>query len=248
MDPILPLPNSAPCQNPNTQNPYIPSIHFSDEIGNYWKNALFIRATSKPMDPIYFKQCIISLWKPSGEPSIQHIGFNCYRAHNLNALDRVQILTSKSRLGYDPLFIQLWKPNLRAQSLANSMITAIWIKLPLLPIEYHSPQLLISINNLIEKTVALDASKSKTLELNSTRICVEINIQSELPGMIFINNCYQEVINEILSFFPLIFLDHPLLLQNSTTLQLYQNTIPITHLNGKIQILLPKIQIFKIET
>lgn len=53
---------------------------------------------------------------------------NCYIVHNLNAEDRVRIITSKWWLGQDPLLIQVWKLNFKPTSGISEEITTLWIK------------------------------------------------------------------------------------------------------------------------
>lgn len=130
-----------------------------------------------------------------------------YVVHNLIDEDRIKILTSKWRIGKEPLPVRTWQPNFHSATTGKEKVIAIWVRLPLLPIEYYSPQTLISIRNLIGETVALDASKSKTLQATAAKICIEANVSSYLPPIICLNGHTQEVIFENLSFFS--FYHHP---------------------------------------
>lgn len=84
-----------------------------------------------------------------------HLGRDFFTIHNLSNEDRARILTSRWKIGKDPLLVRLWKPNFNLAGAASDMITLIWINLPSLSIEYHSPQLLIAIGNLIRTTVLI---------------------------------------------------------------------------------------------
>lgn len=83
----------------------------------------------------------------------------------------------------------------------NRRNTTIWVRLPFLPIELHSPKILIDIGNLIGTTVALDARNSANLQAVFARICIEVNLSANLPSEIWINNRRQEVIFENSVFF-----------------------------------------------
>lgn len=90
----------------------------------------------------------------------------------------------------------------------RELLTTAWIGPPVLPVEYHSPHL-ITLGNTIRKIVALDASKTRMLQLTMARICVEIYIGSQLPQVISINDCQQEVSYEILTFYYLVLSKDP---------------------------------------
>lgn len=92
-------------------------------------------------------------------------------------------------------------PNFKPAKALLKLFTTIWIRLPLLPIEYQSPQTLILIGNLIRRTMALDASKSTTLQVATTRIYIEVDIKSRLPQVIISNGLPQEFLYKNLYFF-----------------------------------------------
>lgn len=115
--------------------------------------------------------------------------------------DRVKILTSHWKDGSDPLLIRTWSPNFVLSKALAQIVTTIWIRLPLLPVEYHEPQILIAIGNLLGKTVALDATRANSYQATSARICIEMDISKFLPSVISLNGLSQEVIYEQLSFF-----------------------------------------------
>lgn len=94
----------------------------------------------------------------------------------------------------------MWKPNFQPEREKLKRVTTIWTRLPLLPIEYQSPKLLISIGNLIGRIVALDASNSNILQATAI-ICIEVDIASNLPLVICLNGQNQEIIFEHLTFF-----------------------------------------------
>lgn len=154
----------------------IPSLKFSNQIPTYWKQALIIKSTGKSFEATYFRNRFFSLWKLKKNPKIAHLGLGFYMVHNLLGEDRVKNLTSRWKVGQDPLLVRLWQPNFKPGKETPEKITTIWNKLPMLPIKYHSPQTLIAIGNLIGRTVALDASKVNTFQATATRICIEADI------------------------------------------------------------------------
>lgn len=59
------------------------------------------------------------------------------------------------------------------------MTTAIWTMIKFLPIEYHTPDILIDLGNSIGKTVALDVGRSSYAF--QVRICIEVDLSTKLP-------------------------------------------------------------------
>lgn len=129
----------------------------------------------------YLRERLLKLWKSRKTPELQHLGLGFYAIHNLCGEDKLKIMASHWRLGTNPMLVRTWTTNFKPANASHDLTTTIWIKLPLLPIEYHSPQTLISIGNLIGKTTALDASRINSLQ------GIEIDIKSKLPQEICLN-------------------------------------------------------------
>lgn len=103
------------------------------------------------------------------------------------------------RLGQYPLFIRSWKPNFAAKLEQNIKITAISVRISFLPIEYHNPLALISIGNLLGKTLALDGSGVS--RASQVRLCIETELNHCLPSHIMVNSQKYDLIFENMLLF-----------------------------------------------
>lgn len=146
----------------------IPLLNFPNFIHDYWKSTLIIRMTGKLLDLPFLKEQLLRIWKIKKTPELHHLGLGFYAIHNLLDEDRVKIFTSQWKIGPNPILTCSWTPNFKLAAALKQLITTLWVNLPMLPIEYQSPQTLITIGNLLRKTRALDVSKVNTLHrLNS---------------------------------------------------------------------------------
>lgn len=150
----------------------------------------------KLFQPAVLKVRLLGLWKLKKDLEIIHLGKGFYTVFNLLEEDRTKILTSRWRVGLDP--VQVWKPNFGPKKEKEKMVTTTWARLPFLPIELDSPKLLVE--NLIWTTVALDARNSAYMQATYARICIEVNLSANLPSEIWVNNRSQKVIYKNFSF------------------------------------------------
>lgn len=73
------------------------------------------------------------------------------------------------------LMVQRWKPNFRS-SIAPVGKTAIWIRLPEMPIEYFNADLLSEVATHIGKPIKLDTNTNMAIRGKFARICVEVDL------------------------------------------------------------------------
>lgn len=122
-----------------------------------------------------------------GDLQIKDLGYNFFLVHGLGEEDRVWILAAKPwRLGDFPVLERTWKLKFVAREEASSRVTAIWVTIRDLPNEYHTPDTLIRLRNLLGKIIALDARN--IYQIFQVRICVELNIDFNLPNHILVDN------------------------------------------------------------
>lgn len=109
------------------------------------------------------------------------MGMNFYHIHRLLEEDMTRIIATKPwRLGAYSLLVRTWKSNFAVEEEALKKVTAIWINISFLPVEYHTPKTLISLGNLLAKTIALDARSST--KIYQVRICIETYLNVNLPN------------------------------------------------------------------
>ncbi|KAF7833415.1 reverse transcriptase [Senna tora] len=167
-----------------------------------------LRTTGPQMDFPYLQTRLLKLWKLKGTPKIWQLGMGFYIIAELLPEDRLKLLTSTPWfLGKSPILVRQWFPHFSPILFANDYQTAIWVKLPFLPIEYHDPDFLLAIGKSIGNVVALDLSTRNSLIVNHARICIEINLLLPLPPFCIINGYKQSIIFERIESYPVSFHD-----------------------------------------
>lgn len=127
------------------------------------------------------------MWKIRGRLELKDMVYNFYLIHGLEEQDSVKILAAKPwRLGDYPILVRTWKPSFIVEMEAATRVIAIWVSIFALPVEYHTPETLINLGNLLGKTVALDALNST--QIFQVRISVETDINLTLPNHIVVDH------------------------------------------------------------
>lgn len=132
-------------------------------ISTRWERALIVRIFEEVRNIQAFEKRLQNLWKIGFQIQIKDIGRGYFIVHGLSEDERTTIITGRPwRLGVNPITVRSWVPNFSAKNETNSFITAIWVIINYLPIEYQSPEILIALGNKIVKTIALDGRNSTT--------------------------------------------------------------------------------------
>lgn len=100
-------------------------------------------------------------------------------------------------IGNSLVLVRSWIPNFSPSSF--SKISTVWINIPHLPIEYVYSDILKILGNSIGKTIAFDANNLNCSLVSSVRLCLEINLDSNLPNLIVMNDLSLNIIYENLT-------------------------------------------------
>lgn len=163
-------------------------------LSSKWERALIIRVFEETRNTHITKKRLQSFWKIGMQFHIKEIGKGFFIIHDLAKDERTSIIAGRSwKLGASPITVRWY------QIESKNVVTAIWVTIYYLPIEYHSPEILIALGNKIGKTVALDDRNSSIARC--VHLCVEINLSKALPAFVEVNSRQYEVIFENTHFF-----------------------------------------------
>lgn len=90
------------------------------------------------------------------------------------------------------LSCQRWEPNFVASE-AKQSLTAIWLRLPNLPIEFYDGSILQKIGNSMGRLLKIDACTSATLRGRYARLCVELPMDQPVAKFIYIEDHKQQI-------------------------------------------------------
>lgn len=78
------------------------------------------------------------------------------------------------------LSIRKWEPKFNSNK-ADCKITAIWARLPLLPLEFYDHKVLQQIGNTMGDIIKIDAHTNHAIRGQFARICVQVAVDKPLP-------------------------------------------------------------------
>lgn len=82
-------------------------------------------------------------------------------------------------IGDHYLDVQQWKPNLRAEkAVINSL--PVWVRFPMLPLEYYTERWLRKEGNEIGLTIKVDIATLLASRGKFARVCIEVDLKKPL--------------------------------------------------------------------
>ncbi|GLT63477.1 hypothetical protein SLA2020_360400 [Shorea laevis] len=179
----------------------IPTILISKEekkrIRMPWLNSLIIKAfgTDKAGYNYIFPR-IKAQWKPRGKMDCIDLGLDFFliRFHEKEDLNRV-LHGGPWFVGPHFLTIRRWEPSFDPAK-ATFKTTAIWARLPHLPIEYYDVQILERIGNILGTPLRLDAHTAHQSRGQYARICIQVDLDEPLVPFVRIGKHIQKVLYE----------------------------------------------------
>lgn len=153
-----------------------------------WKRALVIKTLGRNISYKVLVQRLSDLWSLQGRLEIIDMedGFYIVRFHNRgdywHALENgpwvVQghyLTVKKLRPGFRPSSSQLTS-------------TLVWVRIPRLPIEFFSDQILMRIGNKLGKAVKIDIHTTQVSRAKYARVCVEVDLEKPLISTVMIGD------------------------------------------------------------
>lgn len=152
----------------------------------YWQKTLIIRTLGKAISFKFLMVRLRQLWKLQESFNLVDIGNNFFIVKINNPDDYWHILTGGPWVvaGYY-LTVQRWKPFFKPV-LSDISSTAVWVRLPGLPLELFQQEVLSDAGNAIGKMVKVDTHTHESSRGKYARICVEIDLTKPLIGEITI--------------------------------------------------------------
>ena len=93
------------------------------------------------------------------------------------------------------LHVQAWEADFHPH-IAKISITAVWIHLENLPIEYYNPDFLKHLGHKLGKLLKVIAITSATIRGRYARLCVQINTANPLPKRVKLGAFWQNIVYE----------------------------------------------------
>lgn len=140
-----------------------------------WCNSLIIKLVGRPIGYHYLLRRIQAMWKMQGDPLLIDIGFDFYivKLARREEYERA-MFEGPWMIGENYLHVQRWKANFCPET---EIITSlpVWIRFPLLPLEYYKPAWLKRVADQIGRTIRVDNTTLTTVRGRFARVCVEVD-------------------------------------------------------------------------
>ncbi|KAL0015066.1 hypothetical protein SO802_002135 [Lithocarpus litseifolius] len=164
-----------------------------------WSKALIIKVYGRTVGFNYLSSKILALWKPKGKIDCVDLGFDFFLV-KFSMKDDHDLVLKKGPwfIGEHFLSIRPWEPNFRPDT-ANIASVAVWVRLPLLPIEYYHPEALKEIGQAIDTVLRIDTHTALEARGRFARLCVQVDINKPLIYTILIGGFQQRVTYEGIS-------------------------------------------------
>ncbi|XVF15304.1 hypothetical protein REPUB_Repub09cG0139700 [Reevesia pubescens] len=178
-------------------NPLWPSLPISadehKELCAPWRKMLIIKVLGKSVGFNFLWNRLKQIWRLEEDFSLVDLGndFFLVRVHNP---DDYNFIISESHwiVAGHYLTVKKWKP-LFYPNQESIGTTAVWVRLPGLPLELFNRKILVDAGNLFRKTVKIDKPTEESSIGKYARICVEVQLDKPLIGGLMIGPIWQKI-------------------------------------------------------
>ncbi|XVE96848.1 hypothetical protein REPUB_Repub02eG0258600 [Reevesia pubescens] len=181
-------------KQPNSLWPSLPiSADEHEDLCAPWRKTLIIKVLGKSVGFNFLWNRLRQIWRLEEDFSLVDLGndFFLVRVHNP---DDYNFIFSEGPwiVAGHYLTVRKWKP-LFCPNQETIGTTAVWVRLPGLPLELFNRKLLVDAGNLLGKTVKIDKPTEESSRGKYARICVEVQLDKPLTGGLMIGPIWQKV-------------------------------------------------------
>jgi hypothetical protein len=152
-------------------------------ISKPWRQGVIVKLMGRRIGYKALETRLKQMWVRKGVINIIDLGKEYYLVYFSNEEDYTKSLEEGPWLIYDHyLVVREWCPNFYPGS-ATIDKTAVWVRIPDLPIEYYDAKVLHFIGNRIGKTVKVDKNTLFQERGKYASICVEVELNKPLLAM-----------------------------------------------------------------
>jgi hypothetical protein len=158
-----------------------------------WRSALIIKAIGKSVGFKFMDYKVRTLWKLQGEMQMIDLGMDFFLLRFKLQEDYWHVVNGGPWFVKQQfLSVRCWTPGFRPSE-AKISTTAVWIRLPELPIELYDTGLLRRIGNQLGQVLKIDARTSDNVRGRYARLCIQIDLDQPLIPKIRIGELLQRI-------------------------------------------------------
>ncbi|KAA8520195.1 hypothetical protein F0562_014451 [Nyssa sinensis] len=182
---------------PDDANDILPVVNLSStqkaQLSAPYKHSLFAKVLGKRVGDQKLQTHLRRLWSPEGELVIVPLENDFFSLRFSLPSDYNKVLEGAPWL-IDDHYITLrpWIPNFKPSEAIIGQ-TAVWIRLPGLPIEYYVKEMLQRIGAAIGDLVRIDTVTERRTKGRFARLCVKMDLNRPLPPQIKLGGLCQRI-------------------------------------------------------
>ena len=171
-------------ENPMDEDPMKPVISLPPKLvkklHRQWKNSLIVKLLGRTIGYKMLKQRVQILWGLQGDFDLIDLEEGFYLIKFNMKEDYFKVLAGGPWILINHyLTVRKWEPNFKTSE-ANDIITAVWLRLPQLPIEYFNTKSLFQIGKRLGRPLKTDFNTATSTRGRYARICVEVDLAKPL--------------------------------------------------------------------
>ncbi|XP_047257664.1 uncharacterized protein LOC124889733 [Capsicum annuum] len=167
-----------------------------DRIYTSWIFSIIIKLFKKNLAYGYLRTKQLDLWKPSEPLIVVDLGNGYYIAKFTNQENMQRGLHGGPWfITGDFLLVRHWEPNFTPEA-AKTTHTAIWVRLPSLPIEFYDKSILESISHKLGTLLKIDTCTPAALRGLYARIYIQVPLDTLVKTYVTMGNHRQNIVYE----------------------------------------------------
>ncbi|GKU90597.1 hypothetical protein SLEP1_g4576 [Rubroshorea leprosula] len=190
--------NHFPISHPSGENVLTISLTPEEKERLYqpWRHSVIVKPFGPPMEFAYVVQKLKQAWNFASDFDVIDLdkGFLLIKLSSEQDFSTI-FKQGPWFIGGRFLSVRHWVPNFRPE-MATPSTTAIWLRLPQLPIEFFTQDILQRIGNSLGSLLRIDATTLAGSRGRFARLCVEFNLQQPLPPSLVIDGFSQKIAYE----------------------------------------------------
>ncbi|KAK9269037.1 hypothetical protein L1049_000805 [Liquidambar formosana] len=166
-----------------------------------WAQGIIVKVFGKTVGYSYLSYKINAMWKPQGVMDIVDLGLDYFLIRFYVPADLKRVIQGGPWfIGQNYLTIRQFESGFNPEE-ATFTHTAVWVRLPFLPIEFYDLAILKRIGSLLSTLVRIDARTANSERGRYARLCIQVDLDLPLKPKIKIGKHVQRVMYEGLGSF-----------------------------------------------
>lgn len=147
-----------------------------------WRSSLIIKLVGRTIGYQYLLKRIQAMWKTQSEPTLIDLTNNFYivKLEHREEYERA-LLDGPWMIADHYLHVQKWKPKFRVDK-AEIDSLPVWLRFPVLPVDFYSECWLKKAGNNIGRTIKVDIATPLASRGRFARVCMEVDLNKPLMG------------------------------------------------------------------